>query len=212
MIWYRRIAAFSALTLLLVLCNVFPSVASDDPGDIKVKGFAAVPGTSLTLPLASGAPPVIIDVTFGIPAVTIPVQVTPSTKIAGKHGPGGTIVVADGDAVEIKASVVGTVLRASRLKLQSFPELELVGAVEGLPAAGITLPLVAPATQNMVVSLGASAVDVPVQLTSKTKLDDPPLTLQNGDIVRVEAVVRGGVIVVTKLKTGADEDDDEDDD
>jgi hypothetical protein len=212
MIWYRRIAAFSALALLLVLCNVFPSAASDDPGDIKVKGFAAVPGTSLTLPLASGAPPVIIDVTFGIPAVTIPVQVTPDTKIKGKHGPAGTIVVADGDAVEIKASVVGSVLRASRLKLESFPELELVGAVEGLPAAGVALPLVAPATQNMVVSLGTSPVDVPVQLTSKTKLDDPPLTLHNGDIVRVEAVVRGGVIVVTKLKTGAEEDDDEEDD
>ncbi len=49
-----------------------------------------------------------------------------------------------------------------------------------------------------------------MRLTSKTKLDASSITLHNGDVIRVEAVVRGGVIVVTKLKTGPDEDDDDD--
>ena len=106
--------------------------------------------------------------------------------------------------------MVGSVLRASRLELLDFPELELIGIVEDLPAADVALPLAAGTTQDMDVQLGASGVDVPVRLTSKTKLDASSITLHNGDVIRVEAVVRGGVIVVTKLKTGPDEDDDDD--
>jgi hypothetical protein len=205
---HRRIAALSGLALLVLLCSASPGMAADE-GDIKVRGFATVPGPSLTLPLPDGAAPVTIDMTFGIPAVTIPIQVTSDTKIKTK-GKSPVIVVADGDALKIRASVVGTALRASRLELQDFPELELIGVVEGLPAAGVALPLAAGTTQDMVVQLGASGVDVLVQLTSKTKLDKPSLTLHNGDVVRVEAVVRGGSVVVTKLKTGPDEDDDDD--
>jgi hypothetical protein len=206
--WHRRIVALSGLALVVLLCSALPGVAADE-GDIKVRGFAGVPGTSLTLPLPDGAAPVMIDVTFGIPAVTIPIQVTSDTEIK-KKGKSPAILLADGDAVKIRASVVGNVLRASRLELLDFPELELIGVVEDLPAAGVDLPLAAGTTQDMDVQLGASGVDVPVRLTSKTKLDASSITLHNGDVVRVEAVVRGGVIVVTKLKTGPDEDDDDD--
>jgi hypothetical protein len=204
--WHQRIAVRSALAWLILLLCAAPGVADDS--DIKLKGFAEVPGSSLTLPLPDGAPPVIIDVTFGVPAVTIPVEITPSTKIKSKSG---TVLLADGDAVKIKAAVVGSVLSASRLELEDFPELELTGVVEELPPAGVDLPLAPGTTLDLVVSLGTSGIDVPVVLTSSTKIKNAP-TLQNGDLVRVEAVVRGGVIVVTKLKAGDDDDDDDEDD
>lgn len=205
--WYRRIAVLSAFALIASICSASLGVAADE-GDIKIQGFAGVPGSSLTLPLPDGAAPVTVDVTFGVPSVTIPVQITSDTKIKGKSK-SGAVVVTDGDAVKIKASLAGSVLRASRLELEDFPELELTGLVEGLPAAGVTLPLAAGATLDFIVALGASGVDVPVRVTSSTKLDEKPTTLSNGDLVRVEAVVRGGRIVVTKLKTGEDEDEDD---
>ena len=203
--WYPRTAVLSAFALLTLLGTASPSPAAD-AGDIKIRGFAAVPGTSLTLPLPNGAAPVIVEVTFGVPSVTIPVQVTSDTKITGKSR-SGAVVVTDGDAVKVRAALVGNVLRASRLELEDFPELELTGLAKGLPAAGVTLPLAAGATLEFVVTLGASGVDVPVRLTSSTKLDEKPTTIHNGDLLRVEAVVRGGHIVVTKLKTGEEEDD-----
>jgi hypothetical protein len=76
--WNQRIVTVSALALLALLLGALPGVASDD---IKVKGFADVPGNSLTLPLSAGSSPVTINVTFGIPSLTIAVQITPSTKI-----------------------------------------------------------------------------------------------------------------------------------
>ena len=203
--WYQRTVVLSAFALLTLLGTASPSAAAD-AGDIKIRGFAGVPGTSLTLPLPSGAAPVIVEVTFGVPSVTIPVQVTSDTKITGKSR-SGAVVVTDGDAVKVRAALVGNVLRASRLELEDFPELELTGLAKGLPAAGATLPLAAGATLDCVVTLGASGVDVPVRLTSSTKLDEKPTTIHNGDLLRVEAAVRGGRIVVTKLKTGEEEDD-----
>src|SRR5687767_10600397 len=134
--WNRRIAVLPVFALFALLCSVSPGVAADE-GDIKIQGFAGVPGSSLTLPLADGGAPVMLDVTFGVPSVTIPVQITPDTKIKGKSK-SGAVVVTDGDAVKIKAALVGNVLRASRLELEDFPELELTGLAEGLPASGVT--------------------------------------------------------------------------
>jgi hypothetical protein len=201
-----RIAVVSALASLTLLLGFAAAMASDS--EIKVKGFADVPGTSLVLPLAAGASPVTIDVTFGVPMVTIPVQITPSTKIKMKSG--RPITVSDGDAIKVEMVVAGSVLRATKLALEPFPELELVGLAGDLPAAGLTLPLAPGSTFDFSVTLGASGVQVPVRLTASTKLHDAPLTIHNEDLVRVEAVVRGGVIVATKLKV-SDEDDDEDD-
>lgn len=203
----RRISVLSAFALIALLCGALPGFAADE-GDIKIQGFAGVPGSSVTLPLPSGAAPVIVNVTFGVPSVTIPVQITPDTKIKGKSK-SGAIVVADGDAVKIKAALVDDVLRASRLELEDFPELELTGLADGLPAAGVTLPLPAGTTLDIIVVLGASDVEVPVRLTSNTKLDEKPTTIRNGDLIRVEAVVRAGRLVVTKLKTGEDEDEED---
>jgi hypothetical protein len=203
--WHQRIAALSGLAFLILFLGAAPAVADDS--DIKLKGFAGVPGSSLTLPLPDGAAPVTIDVTFGIPAVTIPLQITSDTKIKSKSS--GSVLLTDGDAVKIRAAVVGSVLRASRLELGDFLELELTGVVEGVPAAGVALPLAPGTTLDFVVSLGTSAIDVPVRLTSSTKVNDAP-TLHNGDLVRVEAVVRGGLVVVTKLKAGNDDEEDDD--
>ena len=206
MMYSPRIAIVSALTSLALLLGCAAAMAADS--EIKVKGFADVPGPSLVLPLAAGAPPVTIDVTFGVPSVTIPVQITPATKIKTKSG--RPISVADGDAIKVEMVVVGSVLRATKLALEAFPELELVGLAGSLPAAGVTLPLAPGATVDCIVTLDTSAIDVPVRLTASTKLHDAPLTIHNGDRLRVEAVVRGGFIVATKLKVGG-EDDDEDD-
>src|SRR5215510_6457266 len=139
--WHPRIAALLGLALLVLLCSASPVVADPkDEGDILVRGFVMVPGPNLVLPLSGSA--VMIDVTFGIPAVTIPIQVTEDTKVKTK-GQGQSIVIADGDAVKIKAEVDGTVLRASRLELLDFPELDLIGFVEQLPDTGLHLPLAA---------------------------------------------------------------------
>jgi hypothetical protein len=203
--WQQRIVALSALAFLVLSSGAGPAMA--DESDIRLKGFAAVPGSSLALPLPGGAAPVTIDVTFGEPAVTIPVQLTSDTKIKSKSG---GVLLSDGDAVKLRAVVVGSVLRATRLELEDFPELELIGVVDGLPAAGVALPLAPGTTLDFIVSLGTSGIDVPVQLTSSSKVNDSP-TLHDGDVVRVDAVVRGGLIVVTKLKAGQDDEEEDDD-
>ena len=200
---HRRIPTVPALSLLVLLLCAAPVLADDS--DIRLKGFAEVPGTGLTLPLPPGAVATIV-VTFGVPATSIPVQVTSDTKVKSKSG---SVLLADGDAVKVRATVVGNVLRASRLELQDFPELELVGVVSDVPAAGVALPLAPGATLDFVLTLGTSGIEVPVRLTSASKINDVR-TLRNGDLVRVEALVRGGVVVVTKLKSGGDEDEEDD--
>jgi hypothetical protein len=114
----------------------------------------------------------------------------------------------DGDAVKVKMAVAGSVLRASRLEVEAFPELELTGLAAGLPPAGVTLPLGPGTTLDFVVSLGTSGVNVPVRLTASTKVHDAPTIIRNGDLVRVETVVRGGFVVATEIKEGGDDDDD----
>jgi hypothetical protein len=205
--WQQRMVALPALAGLVLLLGAVSAAADDS--DIRLKGFAVVPGSSLSLPLADGAPPVVIDVTFGVPAVTIPVQITSSTQIKRKAG-ADSLLVADGDPVEIRAVVAGDLLRATRLELEDFPELQLKGVVGGLPPAGVGLPLAPGTTVDIVLTLGTSDVEVPLRLTSTTKVSEPR-TLRNGDLVRPEAVIRDGNLVVTKLKPGGDDDDEDDD-
>jgi hypothetical protein len=189
------------VALLAVLFVAWSATAWAD-AEMKLAGFADVPpsgtGGTLTLPLPPGATPVTINLTFGVPSLKIPVEITHSTHVESETGL--PVTLTDGDRVEVEAVVVQGVLRASRLQIDEFPELELNGTVKGLPAAGVTLPLAAGATADLVVTLGTSGVDVPVRLTSKTKFHGPSLTIQNGDKVKVEAGVQNNLVVATEIK------------
>ena len=79
-------------------------------------------------------------------------------------------------------------------------ELELAGTAKGLPAAGVMVPLASGATVDFLVTLGKSAVDVPVRLTAKTEVKGAPFTIHNGDTVRVEAGVLNNAIVATEIR------------
>lgn len=204
----RRIALFPTLAAIALLLLIpWPGLASADEADLKLKGFADVPGTSLSLPPAST---VTINITFGIPSVTIPVQVTPSTKIKSDLGP--PVTLADGDSVKVKARVVGNALVASRLEVETFPEAEVTGIVSGLPAGGVMLPLPAGSTVDFVLQL-VSGVNLPIRLTSSTKVDHESmmttLTINNGDTLEVEAAVRDNRLVATQV--GAEREDEEGD-
>ena len=194
-------AARSIVILLALLFGVWVGTASAD-AEMKLAGFADVPpsgaGGTLSLPLAPGATPVIINLTFGVPTLTIPVEIAHSTHVESDTGL--PVTVTDGDRVTVEAIVVQGVLRASRLKVDEFPELELNGRASGLPAAGVTLPLGAGATVDFVVTLGTSAIDVPVRLTEKTKVHGHSLTIENGDKVKVEAGVQNNRVVATEIK------------
>jgi uncharacterized protein DUF5666 len=173
----------------------------DDRGrEMEIAGFVDVPGSgsgaTLQLPLAAGAAPVVVNLTFGIPSVTIPVTITPATRIKPASEP---ITLTDGDRIKVDMHVVGSVLQADRIQVEDFPELELIGTAKGLPAAGVTLPLAAGTTLNFVLTLGASGVDVPVTLTAGTKIKAHTVAIHNGDPLRIEAGVRNNTIRVTEI-------------
>jgi hypothetical protein len=202
----KRMFLLALMGLLAVLSSPAADVAwADDDNDhdnrgreMTIAGFVDVPGTAgLQLPLAAGAAPVVINMTLGVPSVTIPIQVTPDTRV--KPASAAPLTLVDGDRIKVDAHVVGNALRADRIELEAFPEVELIGTAKGLPAAGITLPLAAGTTQNFVITLGASNVDVPVQLTSKTKIRGHLTSLHNGDAIQLEAGVRNNVIVITEI-------------
>jgi hypothetical protein len=195
------IAIRALVVLLAVVFGAWSGTASAD-AEMKLAGFADVPpsgaGGTLSLPLAAGATPVTINLTFGVPSLKVPVEITHSTHVESETGL--PVAVTDGDRVTVEAIVVQGVLRASRLKVDEFPELELNGTVKGLPAAGVTLPLAAGATADLVVTLGTSGIDVPVRLTSKTKVHGQSLTIDNGDKVKIEAGVQNNLVVATEIK------------
>jgi hypothetical protein len=202
----KRIFLLTLMALVAVLVGPPANLAwadSDDHDDrgreMTIAGFADVPGTggTLQLPLAADAAPITINITLGIPSVTIPVQVTAKTKVKSDFGLPVTLV--DGDRIKVDAHVVGTALQADKIEVEAFPEVELIGTAKGLPAAGITLPLAAGATQNFVITLGASGVDVPVRLTSNTKIRGHLTALHNGDAIQIEAAVRNNAIVITEI-------------
>ncbi len=193
--------ALMAFLALLVSPATNPVWADDDNDnhgrEMTIAGFVDVPGSTLQLPLASGAAPVVINVTLGVPNVTIPIQVTPDTRV--KPASAAPLTLVDGDRIQVDARVVGNALRADRIELEAFPEVELIGTANNLPAAGITLPLAAGATQDFVITLGASGVNVPVRLTSHTKIRGHLTSLHNGDAIQLEAGVRNNVIVITEI-------------
>ena len=200
----KRLLLLALMALVAVLGSPLTQAAwadSDEDKDhgreMTLAGFADVPGSTLQLPLAAGASPVVINVTFGIPSVTIPVQVTTATKVKSDFGLPVTLI--DGDRIQVDMRVVGNLLHADKIEVEAFPELELIGAAKGLPAAGVTLPLAAGATVDFAISLGASGVDVPVRLTANTKIKGHIEAIHNGDTLRLEAAVRDNKIVVTEI-------------
>ena len=196
-----RTAVRSLLILLAVSFGPWSVIASAD-AEMKLAGFADVPpsgaGGTLSLPLTPGATPVTVNLTFGVPSLSIPVEITHSTHVESETGL--PVTLTDGDRVTVEAIVVQGVLRASRLKVDEFPELELNGTAKGLPASGVTLPLAAGTTVDLIVTLGTSGIDVGVRLTSKTKIHPPSLTIENGDKVKVEAGVQNNLVVATEIK------------
>ncbi len=198
-----RTTILSALLMLGLSLVTWPGVAAAD-SEIKIAGFVDVPptgpGGTLTLPLAPGAPPVTILVQLGTPPQKISIQVTSSTAIES----GLPVTLTDNDRVKIDAVIAGSVIQATKLELDPFPELEVTGAARGLPDAGVTLPLAAGTTVTFTVSL-VPGVDVSVVLTENTKAEEGPLTLTNGTIVQIEAVLQNNQLVVTEVSaTGAD--------
>lgn len=205
-----RMFLVALVALMAVLAGPSPHTAwadSDDEGnhsrEMTIAGFADVPGSTLQLPLVPGAV-VVINLTLGIPAVTIPVQLTSATKVKSDFGL--PVLVTDGDRVKVDIRVVGDTLRADKIEVEAFPELDVIGTVKGLPAGGVVLPLAAGTFQNFTLTLGASAVDLPVRLTSSTKIRGHLTSLKNGDVVQIEAAVRNNIIVITEINhaTGND--------
>lgn len=205
----KRIALFPALAVIALLLLIpWPGLASADEADIKLKGFAAdVPGSPLSLPTVST---VTINITFGDPSVTVPVQITPSTQIKSELGP--PVTLADGDSLKVKARVVGDALVASKLEVEAFPELEVIGTVSQLQAGPVTLPLPPGTTADFMLQL-VSGVDLPIRLTSSTKVEHGSmmmtLTINNGDTLEVEAAVRDNRVVATQV--GAEREDENED-
>ena len=194
-----RVAVFSFLALVGLVIGPGSGTASAD-AELKLAGFADVPGSggTLSLPLPGGTSPVIINLTFGIPSVTIPVEITHATHIGSDVDLPAALT--DGDRITVEAVVVQGVVRASRLQIDEFPELELAGTAKGLPAAGVTVPLASGATADFIVTLGASGVDVPVRLTAHTKVKGAPFTIFDGNKVQVEAGIQNNAIIATEIR------------
>ncbi len=199
----KRLLLLVLMVLVAVLGSPLAQAAwadsnGDDHGrEMTLAGFADVPGSTLQLPLPAGASPVVINITFGIPNVTIAVQVTTATRV--KPDSGLPITLTDGDRIQVDMRVVGSLLHADTIEVEAFPELELIGTAKNLPAAGVTLPLAAGTTVDFAISLGASGVDVPVRLTANTKIKGHIVAIHNGDTLRLEAAVRDNKIVVTEI-------------
>ena len=66
--------------------------------------------------------------------------------------------------------IVDDVIRATKLELEEFPEIEVRGTASNLPAGGVTLPVPSGTTIHFTVTLVAG-VDVPVVLTEPTKAE-----------------------------------------
>jgi hypothetical protein len=58
--------------------------------------------------------------------------ITPATQVEVEHAL-APVTIADGDALEIEARLVGAVFEATRVEVDDFPELKLRGTVQGLP-------------------------------------------------------------------------------
>ena len=177
---------------------------------LSLEGFVDVssfPPTPLSLPLGPVAPAVVVTLTFGVPAVQVPITITPDTRVKGDDGVPGPITLTDGDRVKVDVQVIGNVLFARRLQLEEFPELKLRGAAKGIPGGSVHLPLASGALPvDFIVALGGSSITLPVRVTDKTNVKGGPFTLHNGDPTEVKAIVNNFMIVAVQVEREDDED------
>ena len=197
-------ATFLSFAIVALALSSWPSAWASN-SELKLAGLADVPptgpGGALTLTLASGSPPVTLLVSLGEPPVLIAVQITPSTAIQAETALPVTLV--DGDRVKIEGLLTGGVLQATKLEIEDFPELQLPGTAQGLPASGVALPLPSGASVVFTLSLG-SAGSVPVRVTSSTRIDEGPAVLMNGASIQVEGNLLNSVVEATELDLGED--------
>ena len=107
----RSTIARSILVALTLVFTIWAGSAWAD-AEMKLAGFADVPDATLSLPLDPGATPVTINLKFGVPSLTIPVEIAHSTHIESDTG--RPVTITDGDRVTVEANVVQGVLRADR--------------------------------------------------------------------------------------------------
>jgi hypothetical protein len=190
-----RYLMMTLIGLPLILC---PGFAAADSA-MSIAGFVDVPplgpGGTLTLPLAPGSPPMTIQIQLGAPALQVPVRITTSTAIEETGSP---MTLTDGDRVKLDTVIMGGVIQVTRLALEAFPEVQDSGTANGLPAAGVMLPL-APATTVAFTLTLVPGLDVLVVLTENTKLEEGPFLLTNGATVQIDAVVRNMQLVATQI-------------
>jgi len=80
-----------------------------------------VPGGSLTLPLAAGAPNVTITLSLGgVGGPPLPIVVTPSTRVGG----GMTLTLKDNDFIEVKALLQSGQIVAVKIGEENENEVE----------------------------------------------------------------------------------------
>src|SRR5438552_8781096 len=111
------------------------------------------------------------------------------------------IVVASATLLTRLGVVFGlsTAMADSALKIAGFADVPPAG-----PGGRLALPLASgapPVTSK--VQLGNPAVQMPIQITSSTKIESEtgsPVTLTDGDRVKMDAVIVGAVLRATKLK------------
>lgn len=212
----RRIVWIPALLAGLVVAafTVTPAWAGKIHG--KLRGTVDVPGTSLTLPLAPGAPNVIITLFLGGPSgPQVPITITPNTKVdaedSKEKGSGNVVTFVDGDSVEVKtkAQPMGTGIEivATKIELEN-PQIEAFGAVD-VPGSVLTLPL-APGSSNVTILValgGVGGPTIPVVVTPNTRVKGgDTLTLVDGDFIEFKAVLQGGEVVALKIREENPED------
>src|SRR5262249_7986695 len=111
------------------------------------------------------------------------------------------VTLVDGDRVRVHLVVVSGHFFATELKVRAFPEIHLRGTVSGL-SGPLALPLAPGNTASFFVNLGVIGGDVAVQVTANTKVEEGPVTLQNGDLVRIEGFVQNFQVVITEIEGG----------
>jgi hypothetical protein len=186
----------------LLLCWPALAQADDDDPELKLEGvvdvapFGASSGGTLTLPVSA---PTTFKFNFGVPTVQLDVTIDATTQIEAEKPLPLTLV--DGDRVRVHLVVVSGHFFATELKVRAFPEIHLRGTVSGL-SGPLTLPLAPGNTASFFVNLGVIGADVPVQATGNTKIEEGPITLQNGDLIRIEGFVQNFQVVITEIEGG----------
>lgn len=214
----RRTAWISALMVGLATVTFAATPVWAEKIHGKLRGVVGdLPGASLTLPLTTGE--VTAKIFLGGPSgPSLQFTITPSTNVDAEDtkekGPGGTITLADGDWIEVKGKLQAGKIVATKIKLDN-PELEIFGAVGGLPGGSLALPLSPGSDVHATLSVGGvGGPPLDILITPNTRVrGGMTLTLVDTDFIEVKAVLQhDGQLVAVKIgKENEDEVEDEDD-